>query len=94
MNFVVSYSSDLSPGIFFTCKQVGRKILGAKTEIVNCLLVVYIRKWRFKIVFRKLNFSAATKTALVRVINGSTSDSGSLDTARLCRLFLAFTTNT
>ena len=74
--------------------QVGRKILGAKIEIVNCLLVVYTRKWRVKIVFRKLNSSTAIKAALVWVINGSTSDrSESLDTARLFRVFLAFTTN-
>ena len=37
--------------------QVGRKIVGAKIEIVNCLLVVCTRKWRFKIVFRKLSCS-------------------------------------
>ena len=43
--------------------QVGRKILGAKIEIVNCLLVVCTRKWRFKIVFRKLNCSTAIKAA-------------------------------
>ena len=46
--------------------QVGRKILGAKTEILNCLLVVCTRKWCFKIVFRKLNCSTATKAALVK----------------------------
>ena len=64
--------------------QVGRKIVGAKIEIVNCLLVVCTRKWRFKIVFRKLNWSTAIKAASVWVINGSTSDrSESLDTARL-----------
>ena len=61
--------------------QVGRKIVGAKIEIVNCLLVVCTRKWRFKIVFRKLNYSTATEAALVWVINGSISDSESLDTA-------------
>ena len=44
--------------------QVGRKILGAKIEILNCLLVVCIRKWSFKIVLRKLNCSTATKAAL------------------------------
>ena len=44
LNFLVSFSSDPSPGIFFICKQVGRKILGAKIEIVNCLLVVCTRK--------------------------------------------------
>ena len=37
--------------------QVGRKIVGAKVEIVNCLLVVCTRKWGFKIVFRKLNIA-------------------------------------
>ena len=63
--------------------QVVRKILGAKIEIVNCLLVVCTCKWRFKIVFRKLNCSTATKVALVCLINGSTSDSESLDTACL-----------
>ena len=73
-------------------KQVGRKILGAKIEIVNCLLVVCTPKWRFKIVFRKLIWSIATKAALVWIINGSTSDSESFDTAWLFRLFLAFTT--
>ena len=72
-------------------KQVGRKILGAKSGIVNRLPVVCTRKWRFKIVFRKLNCSTATKAALVWIINGSTSDSESLDTAWLFRLFLAFT---
>ena len=41
--------------------QVGRKIVGAKIEIVNCLLVVCAHKWRFKIVFRKLNCSTTTK---------------------------------
>ena len=55
--------------------QVGRKIVGAKIEIVNCMLVVCTRKWRFKIVFRVLNCSTATEAALVWVINGSTSDS-------------------
>ena len=44
--------------------QVGRKILGAKIEILNCLLVVCTRKWSFKIVLRKLNCSTATKAAL------------------------------
>ena len=83
--------SDPSSRIFFTCKQVSRKILGAKIEIVNCLLVVCTQ--RFKIVFRKLNSSTASKAALVWVINGSTSDSESFDTARIFRLFLAFTTN-
>ena len=73
--------------------QVGRNILGAKIEIVNCLLGLCTRKWRFKIVFRKFNGSTATKAALVWVINGSTSDSESLDTAGLFRLFVAFTTN-
>ena len=56
LNFLVSYSSDPSRGIF------------------NC--------------------STATEAALVWVIDGSTSDSESLDSVRLCRLFLAFTTNT
>ena len=46
--------------------QVDRKILGAKIEILNCLLVVCTRKWSFKIVFRKLNCSTATKGALVK----------------------------
>ena len=46
--------------------QVDRKILGAKIEILNCLLVVCTRKWSFKIVFRKLNCSTATKAALVK----------------------------
>ena len=41
--------------------QVSRKIIGAKIEIVNCLLVVCANKWRFKIVFRKLNCSTTTK---------------------------------
>ena len=62
--------------------QVGRKILGAKIEIVNCLLVVYTCKWRFKMFLRKLYCSIVTKAALVWVINGSTSDSESLDTVR------------
>ena len=93
LSFLVSYRTAPSPGIFFICKQVGQKILGAKTEIVNCLLVVCTGKWRFKIVFRNLNCSTATKAALVWVINGSTPDSESLDTVRLFRLFLAFTTN-
>ena len=84
--------SDPSPGIFYICKQVGRKILGSQIEIVNCLLVICTRKWRFKIVFRKLNCSTAT-TALVWVINGSTSDTEPLVAARLFGLFLAFTTN-
>ena len=83
--------SDPSHGIFFICKQVGRKILGAKIEIVNCLLVVCTRKWRFKIVFLKLNYCNAAEAAFVWVINGSTSDSESLDTAKLFGLFLAFT---
>ena len=73
--------------------QVGRNILGTKIEIVNCLLGLCTRKWRFKIVFRKFNGSTATNAALVWVINGSTSDSESLDTAGLFRLFVAFTTN-
>ena len=30
LNFLVSYSSDPSPGIFFICKHVGRKIRSAK----------------------------------------------------------------
>ena len=60
---LLCHSSDPSPGIFFICKQVGRKILGAKTEIVNCLLVVRTRKWRFKIVFRKLNCCTASGAA-------------------------------
>ena len=46
--------------------QVDRKILGAKIEILNCLLVVCTRKWSFKIVFRKLNCSTATKATLVK----------------------------
>ena len=57
-----------------------RKIL-----FVNCLLVVCTRKWRFIIVFRKLNCSTATE---VWVINGS-----SYFTIGLFRLFLAFTAN-
>ena len=61
--------------------QVGRKIVGAKIEVVNCSLVVCTRKWIFKIVFRKLNYSTAPDAALVWVINGSISDSESLDTA-------------
>ena len=38
-NFLVSYSSDPSPGIFFICKlkSVESLILGAKIDIVNCL---------------------------------------------------------
>ena len=91
LNFVVVIprpESSLSVNM-----QVGRKIVGAKIEIVNCLLFVCTRKWRFKIVFRKPNCSTATEDALVWVINGSTSDSESLDTARLFRLLLAFTAN-
>ena len=72
--------------------QVGRKILGEKIEIVNCLLVFCTRKWRFKL-FSESSCSTATEAALVWVKNGSTSGSESLDTARLFRLFLAFTAN-
>ena len=64
-------------------KQVGRNILGAKTEIVNCLLGLCTRNWRFKIVFRKFSGSTATKAALVWVINGSTYDSELLETSGL-----------
>ena len=83
--------SDPSHGILLIFKQVGRKILGAKIEIVNCLPVVCSRKWRFKIVFLKLNCCNAAKATFVWVINGSTSDAESLDTAKLFGLFLAFT---
>ena len=69
--------------------QVGRKILGARIEIVNRLLVFCTLKWRFKL-FSERSCSTATKAALVWVINVSTSGSESLDTARLFRLFLAF----
>ena len=53
--------------------QVGRKILVAKIEIVNCLLVFCNRKSRFKL-FSESSCSTATEPALVRVKNGSTSD--------------------
>ena len=72
--------------------QVGQKILGAKIEIVKCLLVFCTRKWRFKL-FSESSCSTATEAALVWVISGSTSGSESLDTAKLFRLFLAFTAN-
>ena len=70
--------------------QLGRKILGAKIEIVNCLLVFCTRKWRFHL-FSESSCCTATEVALAWVINGSTSGSESLYTARLFRLFLAFT---
>ena len=70
--------------------QLGRKMLGAKIEIVNCLLVFCTRKWRFHL-FSESSCCTATEVALVWVINGSTSGSESLDTARLFRLFLTFT---
>ena len=41
------------------------------------------RKWRFKVVVWKLTCSTATNAALIWVIKVSTSDSQSLDTARL-----------
>ena len=47
LNFLVHHRSDPSPGIFVNM-QVSRKILGAKIEIVNYLLVFCTRKWRFK----------------------------------------------
>ena len=64
---------------------LGQKILGAKIEIVNCLLVFYTRKWRFKL-FSESSYCTATEAALVWVTNGSTSGSESLGTARLFTL--------
>lgn len=49
------------------------------------------RKWRFKVVVWKLTCSTATNAALIWVIKVSTSDSQSLDTARL---FLAWSLRT
>ena len=92
LNFLVSYSSEPSPGIFFICKHAGWS-KDPWCENWNCQLLARCLppKWRVKIVFRKLNCSTAIKAALVWVINGSTSDrSESVDTARLFRLFLAF----
>ena len=92
LNFLVSYSSDPSPGIFFVCKHAGRS-KDPRCENWNCQLLarfLHPGKWRFKL-FSESSWSSATKAALVWVINGSTSGSESLDTARLFRLFLAFT---
>ena len=45
-------------------EKLSYKILGAKIEIVSCLLVTCNRKFRFKIVSWTFNCSTETKTAL------------------------------
>ena len=90
LNFLVSYGSEHSAGIFFMCKHAGRS-KDPRCENWNCQLLAC-----YKVLLSapanedSKSFSQSSITA----INGSASDrSESLDTARLFRLFLAITTN-
>ena len=55
LNFLVSYSSDPSPGIFFVCKHAGRS-KDPRCENWNCqLLARFLHpQMKIQIVFRKL----------------------------------------
>ena len=91
LNFLVSYSSDPSPGIFFVCKHAGRS-KDPRCENWNCQLLARFPypQTKIQIVFRKLLqyrhwscFSLINKELYFWL--------ESRDTARLFRLFLAFT---
>ena len=85
LNFLVSYSSDPSPGIFFVCRHAGRS-KDPRCENWNCQLLTRFPhpQMKIQIVFRKLllyRHWSCTEVALVWVINGSTSGSELLDTS-------------
>ena len=95
LNFLVSYSSDPSPGIFFVCKHEGRP-KDPRCENWNCqLLARFLRPlMKIQIVFRKLLqyrnwscFSLSNKWLYLWLLIARHCY------RRLFRLFLAFTAN-